>query len=289
MDREAVDAFLALARAGHYGDAAGALHIAQPSLSRRIQRLESTLGVRLFDRGRHGARLSTAGRDLAPLIESWVAADDLLRRQAGLVESGVVGTLRLGFGMSSIEIAPQAVARYRRRFPEVAVVIDDMSSVEQIERLNAGLLDAAFVRSTAADNHPQLHGRQVGRDRLALARPSGERTASVSALLSGRPLIALDPGRGPGLHQQLIEWSQAHRQPIDVSQRAQDLLTVLALVAADAGVAIVPASARRAAPRGVIVTPLPGPAVSWTVSLVWRSDAVSPALREFLDAATESN
>lgn len=63
MDREAAEAFVALARSGHYGDAASALLVSQPALTRRIQRLESALGVRLFDRGRHGARLSVAGRD----------------------------------------------------------------------------------------------------------------------------------------------------------------------------------------------------------------------------------
>ncbi|NNG37550.1 LysR family transcriptional regulator [Nakamurella aerolata] len=287
MDREAAEAFVALARSGHYGDAASALLVSQPALTRRIQRLESALGVRLFDRGRHGARLSVAGRELAPLIDSWVDADDRLLRQAGLLEHGVSGTLRLGFGMSSVDIAPQAVARYRHRFPGVAVTLDDMSSTQQLDLVESGQLDAGFVRTAAAAGQPQLRRRQVGRDRLALARAVGARNAAATDLLTDRPVIALEPERGPGLYRQITEWLRAHGLTITVGQRAHDLLTVLALVAADAGIAVVPASSKRTAPRGVRITHLPSPAADWTISLVWRADSGSVTLREFLAAQAE--
>jgi DNA-binding transcriptional LysR family regulator len=163
------------------------------------------------------------------------------------------------------------------------VSLDDMSSAVQCERLLAGNLQIGFVRLPVPAGLEHLRLR---RDRLALAVPDGvDVPRDVGGWLDDRPLVRLTPSRGPGLTAQIQGlYAELGCHP-GVLQEAADLQTVLALVAAGAGPAVVPQSAERIAPPELRLIPLPGRAASWWIGAAWATR--TPLTERFVKAAAE--
>ncbi len=261
MDLRLLRAFVTVARLRNFGAAAEELSTSQPALTKQIQVLERRVGSVLFSRGRHGARLTQAGELLLPDALELLDRSEAFDRRAVQVAAGSEGSLAIGFGLSGIELAPRAVALFRSRWPGVSVSLDDMSSAVQCERLLAGSLQIGFVRLPVPAGLEHL---RLQRDRLALAVPSAvEVPRDVGRWLNGRPLVRLTPARGPGLTAQINGlYAELGCHPT-VLQETADLQTVLALVAAGAGPAVVPQSAERIAPPELRLIPLPGRAATW--------------------------
>jgi DNA-binding transcriptional LysR family regulator len=283
MDLRLLRAFVTVARARTFGAAAEELSTSQPALTKQIQVLERRVGSVLFSRGRHGARLTPAGELLLPDALELLDRAEAFDRRAAQVASGSEGSLAIGFGLSGIELAPQAVALFRSRWPGVSVSLDDMSSAVQCERLLAGSLQIGFVRLPAPAGLEHLRLR---RDRLALAVPSAvEVPRDIGRWLDGRPLVRLTPARGPGLTAQINGLYAELRCHPTVLQETADLQTVLALVAAGAGPAVVPQSAERIAPSELRLVPLPGRAATWWIGAAWATR--TPLTERFVKAAAE--
>jgi DNA-binding transcriptional LysR family regulator len=283
MDLRLLRAFVTVARLRNFGAAAAELSTSQPALTKQIQVLERRVGSVLFSRGRHGARLTPAGEILLPAALELLDRSEAFERRAAQVAAGSEGSLAIGFGLSGIELAPQAVALFRSRWPGVSVALDDMSSAVQYERLLAGSLQIGFVRLPVPAGLEHL---QLRRDRLAVAVPSGlEVPRDVGRWLDGRPLVRLAPARGPGLTAQIDGLYAALGCRPAVLQETADLQTVLALVAAGAGPAVVPRSAERIAPPELRLVPLPGRAASWWIGAAWATR--TPLTERFVEAAAE--
>lgn len=289
MDLGLLHAFVTLAAHGNYGRAARDLSVTQPTLTKQIQSLEARVGGRLFHRGRHGATLTDLGVLLLP------DARDLLRRADALsvrmtgMAGGEIGRLAIGFGLSSIDLAPRAVAAFRHRHPHVSVTLDDMSSRAQVERLETGELDVGFVRLPVGDEWEWL---AIGADRLALAATErhGPAPSDAAALLpwaAAHGVVRLAAAKGPGLEQQIDRLRTAVGAPSEVVQEAHDLQTVLALVAAGVGVAFVPASAARIAPPTVTITTIDHPAAIWGIGVAWNGARRTAVTRNFLRVVRE--
>ncbi|MGW1347582.1 LysR family transcriptional regulator [Kribbella sp. NPDC002412] len=283
MDLRLLRAFVTVARLHNFGAAAEELSTSQPALTKQIQVLERRVGSVLFSRGRHGARLTPAGELLFPDALELLDRAEAFDRRAALVAAGSEGSLAIGFGLSGIDLAPRAVALFRSRWPGVAVSLDDMSSAVQCERLLAGSLQIGFVRLPVPAGLEHLRLR---RDRLALAVADGvDVPRDVGAWLDGRPLVRLVPARGPGLTAQIQGlYGELGCHP-GVLQEAADLQTVLALVAAGAGPAVVPVSAERIAPPGLRLVPLTGRAATWWIGAAWATR--TPLTERFVKAAAE--
>lgn len=272
MDVRLLRAFLAIAEDGTVGRAAQRLSISQPALTKQLQGLERDLGGPLFRRGRHGAQLTEFGRALLPDVRELVARADALTRRADRAAHGEIGRLAIGFGLSSIEYAPRVIAAFRRRYPAVDVTLEDLPSRIQLERLRGGDLQVAFVRLPEEPSSPY---RVLGTDRLALAIGPDVTAPAMDELpdwLTGRPIVRLNPGRGHGLAAQIERLRSSWGIGLEVIQEAEDLQTVLALVAAGTGVAFVPASGRSIAPEDVRLIPIMDPAAEWRVGVLWRPD-----------------
>ncbi|GAA5074865.1 DNA-binding transcriptional LysR family regulator [Thermocatellispora tengchongensis] len=264
----------------------------QPALTKQIQSLEAQLGGQLFDRGRHGAVLTDLGRVLLPDARDVVRRAEVLAWRARQVARGEAGRLCVGFGMSSIELAPRAVAAFRRRYPDVDIVLDDMSSQTQIERLRAGELHVGFVRLPIDDDLERLVLRE---DYLAIASlASAEEhdrvpteTGELARWLPERRIVRLVASQGPGLAEQIERFRAGIGTRLDVVQEAHDLQTVLALVSAGVGIALVPASARSIAPRSVTITPIRHHTSNWQVAAVWRQADPAVVTANFLEVVRE--
>ena len=283
MDLRLLRAFVTVARLRNFGAAADELSTSQPALTKQIQVLERRVGSVLFTRGRHGARLTPAGELLLPDALDLLERSEAFDRRAAQVAVGDEGSLAVGFGLSGIDLAPRAVALFRSRWPGVSVSLDDMSSAVQCERLLAGSLQIGFVRLPVPAGLEHLRLR---RDRLALAVPAEvDVPRDVGRWLDGRPLVRLTPSRGPGLTAQIDGlYAELGCHP-QVLQEAADLQTVLALVAAGVGAAVVPQSAQRLAPAELRLIPLPGRAATWWIGAAWATR--TPLTERFLNAASE--
>jgi DNA-binding transcriptional LysR family regulator len=139
-------AFLILAEKGNYADAARALFISQPALTKQINLLESQVNMSLFSRGRHGAILTASGRRLLPEAEKVVRQTQLFMQHAERVSKGVEGHIAVGFGLSSFYLAPRCIADFRRDYPGVEMSLTDLPSFQQYELLQNDELQVGFVR-----------------------------------------------------------------------------------------------------------------------------------------------
>ncbi|MFD0631962.1 LysR family transcriptional regulator [Catenulispora yoronensis] len=268
MEDRLVRAFVAVADHGTYNAAALALAVTQPALTKQIQALEARIGGALFRRGRHGARLTPLGRTLLPDARDVVERLDGFELRARRLTAGGAGSLALGFGLSTIDIAPRAVAEFRRRHPRVAVTLDDMATAVQLERLRGGQLDAGFVRLPVGED---LEVLELGVDRLMLAVPPNVDTApGARELMLTHGLVTLMQTKGPGFVHQVERYLEAIGVEPRVAQRANDLQTVMALVAAGVGVALVSAGALAVvAPDRINWLPIDHEAARWRIGVVW--------------------
>lgn len=286
MDTRQLRAFVTLAEVGRYRLAAEQLCITQPALSKQIQALELRLGTRLFDRGRQGAQLTVSGEALFPQARALMTQHEQFQLHARQVAKGEAGRLALGFGLSSFHLAPQLVAAFRQRFPAVTIGLEDIPSESQYRLLLEGKLQAGFVRLPVTE---PLQALALLSDRLVLAAPTALALRADSLLedFHRLPLLQLLPRRGRGLSEQSLRFIAAQRLETNVVQQAGDIQTLLALVAAGIGVALLPQSIMHIVPAGIDILPLSGRQTEWQVGLAW--DAQRPdALRDgFIQVALE--
>lgn len=146
MNTRLLKAFLMLAEKGNYADAARALFISQPALTKQINLLESQVNMSLFSRGRHGAILTAGGRRLLPEAEKVVRQTQLFMQHAERVSKGVEGHISVGFGLSSFYLAPRCIADFRRDYPGVEMSLTDLPSFQQYALLQNDELQVGFVR-----------------------------------------------------------------------------------------------------------------------------------------------
>jgi DNA-binding transcriptional LysR family regulator len=283
FDLRQLQAFVTLADTANYREAASRLFITQPALTKQIQRLEQTLGCTLFKRGRHGAELTALGAQLLTQASALVEHGREFERHALAVASGVAGRLKIGFGLSSFALAPALVARFKQQVTDVMVHLQDMPSAIQQEQLLSGQLQLGFMRRPQT---PQLQEHRLLIDRLVLAVPTRmtepDPTAfDVQQALTSQPLLQMVGHRCPGLSQQIAGFLGANRLT-GMVQEAEDIQTLVALVAAGIGNAILPRSVSFIAGPDVTLYPLSGPSSEWEVSMVWNPDFADPIRDHFV-------
>src|SRR5882762_4460686 len=139
--------FVAVGEEQHYGRASSRLRVAQPALSRQIQDLEEELGFKLFERLPRGVKLNVAGKLFLQDARRILQDVNEAAARAGLVARGLSGTLRVGFteNASWRGVVPDSFRRFRERQPDAELQITPATSLEQIEALRSGRLDAGFV------------------------------------------------------------------------------------------------------------------------------------------------
>ncbi len=280
MDINQLHAFVALAELRHFGQAADRLHVTQPALTKRIQSLEKRIGAPLFRRGRQGVDLTSLGEFLLPKAALLVADSDHWLFCAKEAIQGRVGSLKIGFGLSSIDLAPRFIGRFRALYPEVTVTLNDYTSARQVELLQAGRLDIGFVRLPTS---PSLATLPLREDHLAIAVPAARESPVDLALLNRLGLVLLSPALGSGLTRQIALWCDAVGFAPRILQYADDIPTMLALVAAGVGCSIVPQGSAHLSREGVRFHALREPEAKWGIGIAWRRSVENPALRNFID------
>jgi len=245
MDTRQMRYFVALAETLHFGQAAARMNMTQPPFSRQIANLERELGVRLVERNSRHVALTQAGERFLADSRAVLAQFDNACRDAQLVASGQKGELRLGFMMNAAHrVVPRIVSAYAHLWPDVRIVLVETTPADIERRLLYGELDAAIT--FAGRNFPQLKRVPIFTDHLCLIVPPSHRLAGRALVgpqeLAGESLIAAPAAVAAPLRVAIGDYFEA--AGIVPRFRFEPLLqhTIMRLVAADLGVALVPAS-----------------------------------------------
>ncbi len=280
---------LAAIEHGSFSAAAEALHLAQPSLSEQVRRLEAELGVRLFQRVGRGLVLTEAGRALRPHAEAALAAVEAARASVGAIRELRGGLAAFGtFGTARTYLGADLVEDFRRSHPDVRVRIVGQNSSETAEAIRDGELEAGLVVLPIDDRglavRPAMRDEvlYVSTDPARLKRPmTVARLATAPLILSEASWGSEDPTR-----RQLSELAQREGVAIEPQIDVEDMEVALALTARGLGDTIAPRGMLgQLAPRRVGWVPFAEP-IYETFAFTWRRGApLSPATREFMTFA----
>jgi DNA-binding transcriptional LysR family regulator len=280
--------FVGVGEEEHFGRAAERLRIAQPALSRQIQNLERELGFALFDRLRRGVKLSAAGKlylnDARRILQDVHEA----KLRAERVATGKAGTLRVGFGetQSWHGVVPDSFRRFRKENPDAELELHPMASVDQMEAVRSGKLDAGFVFSLTTPP-AEFACRQVAQHKLTLAIPKRHPVTRFTRLrlrdLRDAPFIWFERGVYPLFYDRLMSTCLLSGLTApQIVQYVLDHATMLSLVSCRLGVAFVNEATRWQCPSGVVLRPVVDLDFPLPFYLIWKESNTSPLLRNFV-------
>lgn len=285
-----VECFVAVAEEGHFGRAAERLSMSQPPLSRHIQALEREIGAQLIDRSHRAIRMTAAGRAFLSEARGLLRGAESAARIARRTARGVQGSLDLGFTSAVGRTAlPWVLRRLRDGLPDVTPTLHEMVTTRQIDALGNGTLDLGMVRHTPFTT-TGLSFRSFLTDTLVIAAPrqwglgDGGGPVELSAL-DGRDLVMYSPDMSQYFHDMLSAIFIARGVAPRYAQYVVQIHTMLTLVDAGLGAALVPAStAVWSGPNTSIVQAPELEEFPIESSLVWRTGSANPVLARVLDA-----
>lgn len=275
--------FAAVAETLNFTEAARRLAISQPPLSQQIRDLEAELGTMLIARSSRRVALTPAGVAFLAKVRGILDQADRAVAEARAIGAGLAGTLDIGLtGAVLLGGLGALVAAYQRDYPGVAVRLHEMAPSEQEQALIAGRIDVSVLRNPHKSEAYVVE--PAWEEAISLALPRGHRLAARRhlrlAALRDEDFVffrrtdshfaehlrecCIDAGFEPRIAQEVVE---AH--------------ALLALVENGFGVALLPESAGRLAPRGVVIRPIEAPSARADVSIAYRPDH-GPVVAEFL-------
>ncbi len=287
--------FVTVAEELHFGHAAVRLNMTQPPLSQAIRALEALLGGTLFDRNRRGVALTAAGAALLPEARRLLAQADALPGMVQRAADGVTGKLALAFVSSAdYSVLPPFLRSYRAAFPQVQIALQEATSDRQLDDLLNGRIDAGLLIPPLPDKaRAELDYLPVLSEPLILAAPAGlpelrgKRAANLHKL-PPLPLIIFPRAISPGLYDAILAVFRDAGITPAIGQEAIQMQTIVSLVSAGMGMALVPQSVSNLQRPGVEYRPLAQATPLVETGLAWRRDNASPVLRGFLDLMRKS-
>jgi DNA-binding transcriptional LysR family regulator len=300
LDLKRLHAFAVLAEELHFGRAAVRLNITQPPLTIAIQSLESELGVTLFERTKRSVRLSQAGSALLPEAKSLLASEARIREAVRARVAGETGRIVLAFvSIVDYSFLPSLLRQFRSIAPSVAVELREATTDVQLQWLGSGEIDAGILLGPLGDQGlsrratNELDYRTLASERLVLALPSEHpharaKTPISLAKFAEQAFVSIPRHIAPRLHDAIsgacLEAGFAPR----VVQEAIQMQTVISLVSAGMGVAIVPHAVTNLRRDGVVYRALQRSTSKFEIGISFRRDATSAALKRFVALATKA-
>jgi DNA-binding transcriptional LysR family regulator len=290
IDLKQLKYFLAVAEEKSFSRAAERLHISQPPLSQQIMKLEAELGVRLFARTTRSFELTVAGKalmiDAADLLARMRMTIDTIRQ----IDRGEVGRLRVGIvGSAMWGPIPGLLERFQSAYPRVTWTIHELGPDEQWEALRARQIDVGFWREPRVDEdrlkNAHLRQQLCFRERVCVAvnqqHPLARREAIDLAEIAGEPMLTLhlDQSAEP---RYLIQCCVDAGFSPTIFQEVAEPQTLLAMVGAGLGVALLPETMGRIGWPGVRFLPVHTNAPSANLYVTYPAQDDAPVVRAFL-------
>jgi DNA-binding transcriptional LysR family regulator len=239
MNIEDVRAFVAVVDTGSVGRAALKLNLTQPAVTRRVQRLEESLGVTLLDRESKPARPTRAGEGAYTRCMAVLRAADTLTREVR--PDSAKGSLRIGVSLGIAEsVFTPALDAVRTRFPDIALHLLSATTAELRKRMTDNALDAAIVMTRAERPLDESGAERLGTERVAVIASRDAKLPSPRKLadLGGIPWV-INPD-GCGFRTQLDQALAASGHVMEIAAEAWGTNLQIGLVARGAGLGLIP-------------------------------------------------
>ena len=298
MDLRQLRYFVTVAEELHFGHAAERLHMTQPPLSQAIQALERELGVRLFARTKRKVALTPVGAQWLSHVRRLLDDAAGLPGIAERLSRGETGSLSVAFVTTAdYSLLPPLIRRYKEKFPEVQISLREATSDIQIEALLNGEIHAGLiVPPPRAALHPSLAYRPMLFEPLVAVVPetwiaTGRLAETATGLdfseVVDEPLIMTPRRTAPMYHDIVTAYYTLHGAKPWIGQEAIQMQTIISLVSAGLGIALVPQSLRNLGRTGIRYLSLMEKAPHLETGLVWRRDDRSPTVTHFIQMAMQ--
>lgn len=290
MELRHLHSFLAISDELHFGRAAARLHLAQPSLSQQLQRLEQSIGVQLVARSSHEVGLTPAGEAFDAEARGILAHVERACEAARQAAAGRTGTIRVGYNYPAGQfVLPRVLARMHAELPEVVVAPREMRTGPQLEGLLDGSLDIGMIYGRPSD--ASLGSKRLLR--LPLVALVGERHPWASlaqvpfAELAGQPCLLFRREHSPKMYDLLTRTAQSAGFSLDVVDRTDDPVATSINVSTRNVVGFCSAPRAAAVCSGAtgirpVALPLVDPVPVLELHAAWRVDLESTVVEEFL-------
>jgi LysR family hydrogen peroxide-inducible transcriptional activator len=283
---------VALAEHRHFGRAAAASYVSQPTLSTQIRKLEEELGVTLVERTPRRVLLTETGREIVARARDVLHEVEQIRGIARRTRDPEAGSVRLGiFPTLGPYLLPHVVPEVRKRFPKLELLLVEEKTEEVLKRLREGKLDAGVLALPVHDD--TLHSEFLFEEPFVLAAPKQHPLAQRNTLkledLEDQSLLLLEDGHC--LRDQALEVCRMSGAGEKTGFRATSLETLRQMVAADVGVTLLPVLAVKppvARADNIGLFEFRGRAPSRRIAMVWRkSSALAPFLKRLAQVFRE--
>jgi LysR family transcriptional regulator, hydrogen peroxide-inducible genes activator len=283
---------VALADHKHFGRAAAASFVSQPTLSTQIRKLEDELGVPLVERAPRKVMLTPAGRDIADRARRVIAEVEQMKEAARRSQDPEAGTVRLGlFPTLGPYLLPHVVPRIRERFPRLELLLVEEKSDVILAHLREGRLDTGLLALPVHDD--QLHAEFLFEEPFLLAVPETHPLAKKDSLalkdLAHERLLLLEDGHC--LRDQALDVCELAGTGERSGFQATSLETLRQMVAANVGVTLLPTLAVKppvARSENIHLLGFRDSKPSRQIAMVWRrSSAMAGFLQQFAQVFRE--
>lgn len=286
MELRQLHYFLTVAEELHFGRAAKRLSMTQPPLSQQIQLLENELGVLLFKRTKRHVELTKAG---TTFLEGVTRALDQLNQaidSSQRAQRGEIGKLTVGFvGSATYDILPPLIREYQNQYPNVEVKLKELSTPDQIDELYHRRLDIGFVRPPIPRD--VILSEIIHETPCILALPrqhplTKEKEIRVS-MLKNQPFIIVSRNIWPGLYDDIVSLFRNAGFSLKIKQEATEYQTVIGLIAAGIGIAVVPAPLKNFSIKDVVYREISGVKLTAKMAIAFQKDRLSPETNNFIN------
>jgi DNA-binding transcriptional LysR family regulator len=291
MDLRTLRYFSAVVREGHFGRAALSLGIAQPPLTRQIQKLEQELGVALLHRTQKKFEVTQAGQLLYERARRLLDGAEQAEADVRRVGTGETGRLIIGFVHSNaFTILPGVVARFRAAYPDVEIDLREMWHTNLVAGLETGSIDAGLLRPPVSSSALQVV-TLIREPFLALV-PAGHRLAPRRTIqlrqFGGEPFVMYSRLGSPLIHSRVMEMCKRAGFAPHITQYADQIHTVASFVGAGIGVALAPSTVTSFNMPGLRYLQIADKPAPLPMGVMWRTGNNSGLLRNFIRSAREA-
>ncbi|SET82524.1 DNA-binding transcriptional regulator, LysR family [Natronincola peptidivorans] len=288
MDIRQLRYFIAVAEHLNFTEAAKHLFVAQSAVSQQIADLEKKIGVQLFERNKRSVRLTSAGSVLLREAISIVTKSEEAIEKTRQAELGIIGSLNIGFlGYSERVFLPYLIRQFRRDYPKIDLHLNQFNHGMLIEALKTGELDIVFTLSFGLDNIGGIKKKSVFTETISVVMHCEHALASQASVqisdLSKERFITVSRQESPqGFNKTLLMCANSGFYPNIVSE-PKLLHTVLLLVDAGMGIAILPKSLKLHSSSSLRFIDIEGEKVEDELMIAWKKNNLNPSIPLFLE------
>ena len=291
LDR--ISALLTVLEEGSINRAAIRLRVTQPALSRQMKSLENELGGKLLERETGGVKPTGLCHELVksmdPVLHSYNEAISNIRRQA----RGLKSELRVGYLASAAQsVLTPALGQLRKSYPDLKLLLHDLSPKEQIDGLRAGELDVALIGQEGMMAARDFYSKKLGSLGICAALSASDPLAARERIaikeLKAMYFIGVDEDQVPGRNQWITSLCRAAGFKPRFFASPDGINNVLSLVVSESAVTLLPDYFQHSSHPGIRFVPVSDAKARWDFMVLWQRGKVPASARALVAALSES-